>query len=140
MCVARTCGPQALVKQGKNIQAQESIRAALERAPENANAHANMGWSLSGTESTQKAMEHFREALRLEPEMEWARRGIVEAMKAHYFIYRWILNWFLWTAQIARTSPVWPGHRCLPGLHRAASCGSCQYPDLAPFINPLLIA
>ncbi len=41
-------------------------------------------------------MPHFREALRLEPNMEFARHGIVEAMKARNPIYRWILSFFLW--------------------------------------------
>ena len=41
-------------------------------------------------------MKHFREALRLEPNLEWARVGIIEAMKARFFLYRWLLSWFLW--------------------------------------------
>jgi hypothetical protein len=45
-------------------------------------------------------MEHFREALRLDPNCQWARQGIVEAMKAHHFIYRVMLGYFLWMARL----------------------------------------
>ncbi len=130
---------QALVKQGKNIEAQQSIRAALERTPDDAYSHANMGWSYLEQGQPEKGMEHFREALRLEPDMEWARRGIVEAMKARYFIYRWILNWFLWTAKLrdrAQFGLIFGAYIGYLVLGRIADAN----PVLAPFINPILIA
>lgn len=130
---------QALVKQGKNIEAQQSIRSALQRAPEDADSHANMGWSYLEQGQPEKAMEHFREALRLEPEMEWARRGIVEAMKARYIVYRWILNWFLWTAKLrerAQFGLVFGAYIGYTVLRRVAA----NNPTLAIFINPILFA
>lgn len=130
---------QALVKQGKNIEAQQSIQSALQRSPDDADSHANMGWSYLEQGQAEKAMEHFREALRLEPEMEWARRGIVEAMKAHYTVYRWILNWFLWTAKLrerAQFGIVFGAYIGYQVLRKVADSN----PVLAPFINPILIA
>jgi tetratricopeptide (TPR) repeat protein len=86
----------ALTKLGRREEAASNMEAALELNPENAVTHANHGWSLLHERKPKEAMEHFREALRLEPNMEWARSGIVEAMKARNPIYRWLLAWFLW--------------------------------------------
>jgi len=128
----------ALVKLGKNIEAQGALDTALKRAPEDAVSHANMGWSLLEQNQPQKAMEHFREALRLNPEMEWARAGIVEAMKARYFIYRVMLNWFLWMAKLQQNAQwgviigAYVGYRVLRSVAKAN-------PNLAPFIQPVLI-
>ena len=129
----------ALVKLGKNIDAQEALKTALKRAPEDAFSHANLGWSLLENNEPQKAMEHFREALRLDPQMEWARSGIVEAMKARYFIYRIILSWFLWMSKLQQRAQfgviigAYFGYQILNRVAR-------NNPALAPWINPLLIA
>ncbi len=77
-----------LGKLGRKTQAGATIDAALARNPENALTHANQGWTLLEKREPVKAMEHFREALRLDPQLDWARSGIVEAMKARNFIYR----------------------------------------------------
>ena len=55
---------------------------ALGRNPENAHTNANQGWSLLHGGQPGKALEHFREALRLDPDLEFARAGMVEALKA----------------------------------------------------------
>ena len=47
------------------------------------------------------AFDHFREALRLDPELQWARQGIVEAMKARNPLYRPILGFFLWISRLS---------------------------------------
>lgn len=90
----------SLVKLGRKAQAGATIDAALARNPENSLTHANQGWTLLEQRQPAKAMEHFREALRLDPEMEWARLGIVEAMKAKNFVYRAMLGYFLWMAKL----------------------------------------
>ena len=69
-----------LVRLGRKAEAGATIDAALAE-PEIALTHANQGWTLLEQRKPQKAMEHFREALRIDPELEWARVGIVEAMK-----------------------------------------------------------
>ena len=84
-------------------------------------------------------MEHFREALRINPESEWARQGIVEAMKAKFFIYGWLLRFFLWTSHLNRRAQFglmvggYFGYRILNGL-------ADRNPDLAPWIRPICIA
>ncbi|HET6881191.1 MAG TPA: tetratricopeptide repeat protein [Pirellulales bacterium] len=89
-----------LVKLGRKAEAGATIATALARNPEIALTHANQGWTLLEQRQPQKAMEHFREALRIDPEMEWARLGIVEAMKARHGIYRWMLMWFFWMSRL----------------------------------------
>lgn len=129
----------ALVNLGRREEAGATIGAALRRHPENAVTHANQGWTLLHEGQPKKAMEHFREALRLDPDSDWARRGIVEALKARHFIYRWMLAYFLFMARLSGRAQ-WAiiiggyvGYRLLGSLAR-------QQPELAPWIAPLLIA
>src|SRR5688572_7936906 len=91
----------ALVKLGRRNEAGAAIDEALARDPQNAVTHANQGWTLLHRGDPRKALEHFREALRLDPDLEWARAGIVEALKARYFVYRWMLAYFLWMARLS---------------------------------------
>ena len=130
---------QALVKLGNRAGAAATMNAALARRPDDPYAHANQGWALLHQGEPLKAMEHFREALRLNPEMEWARAGIVEAMKARNFVYRWILAYFLWMARL--------DGRVRVGLVIGALLGSWKIGDIVDkspqwgiVLLPLLIA
>ena len=91
----------ALVKLGRKAEAGQSIDVTLSKNPEDAVTHANQGWTLLEKQKPQEAMTHFREALRLEPNLEWARQGIIEAMKARFFLYRWLLTFFLWMSRFS---------------------------------------
>ncbi|HTD85491.1 MAG TPA: tetratricopeptide repeat protein [Candidatus Binatia bacterium] len=128
----------AMVKLGNRAGAGQTIGAALARNPEDAFTHANQGWALLHEGNPNKAMEHFREALRLEPNNEWARQGIVEALKARYFIYSIMLKWFLWMSRLPPNAQWlvliggWFGVRILRGIAKAS-------PQLAPVIYPILI-
>ena len=82
---------QALVQLNRRIEAGESLKWALAHDAENDRTHATLGWSLLEQGQSQQAMEHFREALRLNPDSNWARSGILEAMKSRNFIYRFFL-------------------------------------------------
>jgi len=92
----------ALVKLGRGEEAGQTIHAALSRDPENPASHANQGWALLHEGKPKEALEHFREALRLDPNSEWAREGIVEALKARNPIYATILRYFLWMQRLDR--------------------------------------
>ena len=91
----------ALAKLGRRSEAGATIGAALQRNPEDPLTHANQGWTLLHAGEHAKAMEHFREALRLDPNLDWARVGIVEALKARNFIYRWMLLYFFWMSRLS---------------------------------------
>jgi hypothetical protein len=85
-----------------------------------------------------KALEHFRESLRLDPANEWARHGIVEALKARNIIYAVMLKYFLWMARLSRGAR-WGiilggyfGNQLLASMARSN-------PAIAPWILPLRI-
>ena len=91
----------ALVKLGRRDEAAAAVEGVLSRNPESAVTHANRGWTLLHQNQPRPAMESFREALRLEPDNDWARSGIVEAMKARNPVYRGLLAYFLWMSRLS---------------------------------------
>jgi tetratricopeptide (TPR) repeat protein len=129
----------ALTRLGRTQEAAAAVEAALAREPENALAHANLGWNYLHQGNHTKALEHFREALRIDPTHDYAKMGLVEALKARYLIYRLILPYFLWMGrQSARLQwaiilGLFFGQRALSALARAN-------PALEPWVKPLLIA
>jgi tetratricopeptide (TPR) repeat protein len=91
----------ALVKLGRKEEAGLTIDVALAKDPENSVTHANQGWALLHAGEHKKALEHFRESLRLDPGNEWARQGIIEALKAQNIIYAGMLKYFLWMSRLS---------------------------------------
>lgn len=128
----------AMVKLGRKAEAGATIDAALAKNPDNAVTHANQGWTLLERGDPKKALEHFREALRLDPENEWARHGIVEALKARNLLYALMLRYFLWMSKLSHNAQ-WGiiiggyiGNRILGGMARSN-------PEFAPWILPLRV-
>jgi tetratricopeptide (TPR) repeat protein len=127
----------ALVKLGRREEAGYTMDTVLAREPENAVSHANRGWALLEQGERQRAMEHFREALRLNPQLEWAREGIVEALRARHFIYRLILRYFFWMSRLSGRAQwgviigLFVGMRLVRGVAQTN-------PVLNPFLTPLL--
>ncbi|MCX6952288.1 MAG: tetratricopeptide repeat protein [Verrucomicrobia bacterium] len=91
----------ALVRLGRKEEATATVDFALHRAPENGFSHANQGWNCLHRNDPKKAQEHFREALRLEPDLEYARSGMLEALKARNPVYRGMLAYFLWMGALS---------------------------------------
>ena len=128
----------ALVQLGRKAEAEQTLGSALANDPENALTHANQGWALLHRGDHRRALEHFREALRIDPELDWARSGIVEALKARHLIYRLMLRFFLWMGRQTRVAQ-WVvilgfvfGRQILASIARAN-------PALAPFLIPVLV-
>jgi tetratricopeptide (TPR) repeat protein len=128
----------AMVRLGRKSEAGRTIDTALSKNPDNSLTHANQGWTLLHHGEPKKASEHFREALRLNPQNEWARQGIIEALKARNFIYALMLKYFLWMAKFSRRGQ-WGiilagyfGNQMLAAVARTNS-------DIAPWILPLRI-
>jgi tetratricopeptide (TPR) repeat protein len=94
----------ALTKLGRQMEAVASVDAALRRDPDDALAHTNKGWALLHQGKPRAALEHFREALRIDPMSEFAKAGIVEALKARNPVYRWMLAYFLWMARLSNAA------------------------------------
>jgi tetratricopeptide (TPR) repeat protein len=91
----------ALIRMGRKDEAMQTVDFALERAPENAWSHANQGWNCLHRNDPKRAQDHFREALRLEPDLEYARQGMLEALKARNPVYRGMLAYFLWMGSLS---------------------------------------
>jgi tetratricopeptide (TPR) repeat protein len=128
----------ALVKLGRTGEAGATIDTALSRNPNNSATHANRGWLLLEAGKANEAIDHFKEALRLDPENEWARAGIVEALKARNPLYALILRYFLWMARLSRQAQ-WGvivggflANRVLTQTARAN-------PEIAPWLLPFRI-
>jgi tetratricopeptide (TPR) repeat protein len=129
----------ALVKLGRRGEAEAALRDTLALDPEDAFTHANRGWSLLHERKPKEAMEHFREALRIDPTLDWARAGIVEALKARNFVYRWMLAYFLFMSRLSSQAQ-WGivlggffGYQLVGNVARSN-------PGLKPFLQPLIVA
>jgi tetratricopeptide (TPR) repeat protein len=128
----------ALVNLGRKDEADQSIAAALARDPENAMTHANLGWALLHRGDSEQALTHFREALRLSPLSDWAREGIVEALKARNAIYRLMLRYFLWMSRLTAEEQ-WGVVAALSGVRRALRVIARQVPILYVILLPLFL-
>jgi tetratricopeptide (TPR) repeat protein len=123
----------ALVKLGRNREAAAGLEDALSRDPEDALSQANKGWTLLERGDYRGAQICFREALRLEPGLDWARMGMVTALKARNPVYRLLLNYFLWMSrfsprvQWALVIGLFIGYRVL-----------CSVAERTPLLQPLV--
>ena len=127
----------ALVRLGRRDEAGQAIGAALARDPDNAVTHANQGWALLHAGQPKEALTHFRESLRLDPESDWARAGIVEALKARNPLYRWILRYFLFMSGLsdrAQWGVIIGGYVAYRLLRGVAQSN----PEARPFVVPLI--
>jgi tetratricopeptide (TPR) repeat protein len=89
----------ALTHLGRKDEAAATIAGALQRAPENSLTHANQGWTLLHGNKPKQALDHFREALRLDPGNDWAREGLLTALKAQHLVFRLMLAYFLFMSR-----------------------------------------
>lgn len=86
----------ALTKLNKKEEAYETIKDVLTEDPQNSMTHANTGWAMLERNDHKQALLHFTESLRLNPGNEWAKSGMIEALKARYWIYRIFLRYMFW--------------------------------------------
>lgn len=82
----------ALTQLGQLPKAEADVQSLLAAAPDNHFAHAVQGWISLRQSHIPAALDSFRTALRLKPDLEWARQGLVEALKARNGFYRFILD------------------------------------------------
>jgi tetratricopeptide (TPR) repeat protein len=87
---------------GRREEAHRTLRTALTLDPENARSQASQGWNCLGRSDYGPALNHFREALRLDPGLEYAREGLVEALKAQYLSYRLVIRYLTWAAGLGK--------------------------------------
>lgn len=126
----------ALTRLGRRDEAGATIDATLQKDPDNSVSHANQGWTLLENRRRKDAMVHFKESLRLDPGNDWAKAGLVEAIKAGNPIYAIMLAYFLFMQKLPQGAQ-WGiilggyfGNRYLAGL-------SEDNPALSPWLLPL---
>ncbi|MEX1016125.1 MAG: tetratricopeptide repeat protein [Phycisphaeraceae bacterium] len=130
----------ALTQLGRTDAARSAITRATSQAPEDPLAHANQGWAHLHANQPAKALPCFREALRLDPEHEFARHGMVTALKARHLIYRMMLGYFLWMSRISPKARIGVviGVYILVRMLRATAMHAS--PAVAIVVWPVLIA
>jgi tetratricopeptide (TPR) repeat protein len=126
-----------LNKLGRKEEAKAILEGSLHRNPHNAYAHANQGWAELHGNNPKKAVVHFEEALRLEPNNEYARSGLVEALKSGNPIYRLFLMYLLWLGRLSpsvRWCIILGGYAAFRLVDRACY----TWPESAFFLKPLM--
>lgn len=97
--VCRNFRMLCLNKLGRADEVAASVEETLAEDPDNAFSHASAGWALLEADNHKQARVHFGEALRLEPGMDWARGGMLEAIKAKSVFFRLFLRYSFWIGQ-----------------------------------------
>jgi tetratricopeptide (TPR) repeat protein len=82
-------------------EAALSIAATIHTHPEDAFGHANQGWLWLERGQPKRARDAFQEALRLQPGLDWARRGMIQALKATNWFYGLFLRYALWMSKLS---------------------------------------
>jgi tetratricopeptide (TPR) repeat protein len=129
----------ALGQLGRRREADAALQGALAKDPENARTHATRGWGLLHQGQPDRALEHFREAVRINPELDWAREGVVEALKARHVVYRTLLRYFTWMSTLsdrAQWAVIIGGYLIYQGVRSVAR----DNPALQPFLVPVIVA
>lgn len=128
----------ALMKLGRAGEARGALEAQLARDPNDSRSHANIGWSYLEDGKRQEAMTHFREALRLDPNDEWARQGMLNALRSGNAISALMLKYSLFMSKL--------GSRAQWGIILAGYFGNRlltivgrQNPELKPWFLPVQI-
>jgi len=127
----------ALTHLGRKEEASATIAGALERSPENSMTHANQGWTLLHRNQPQQALEHFREALRLDPTNDWAREGLLTALKARNPVFRLLLAYFLFMSR-QRGAVRWVIILGILFGQNALRTVAKQHPELGIIVYPLV--
>jgi tetratricopeptide (TPR) repeat protein len=127
-----------LLKLNKKEESFQTIEGALRQDPNNAYTHANYGWGLLEKGDHKKALNHFKEALKNNPNYDYAQKGMMEALKAKYLIYRLFLRYAFWMGNLtAKYQWVF-----ILGFYfgtRAIGALADSNPALEPFLLPVMI-
>jgi tetratricopeptide (TPR) repeat protein len=128
----------AKVRLGQVVDARAELESSLSREPENAWTHANLGWAALERGEREKALECFRESLRIDPSLEFARSGMIHAIKLRYPLYGLFLKYMLWMQKLSGNGQ-WAvlvggfiGYRIVRQIAR-------QSPALAPWLTPIIV-
>lgn len=128
----------AQLKQNKKAESEETLKGALGENPEDSYTHTNYGWNKLEMGQHKEALEHFKEALRYNPNNSYAQSGMMQALQAKYFVYRWFLKYQFWIGNMAAKYQwyfiigFYAGTRLLRYV-------ADSVPALEPFLSPIVI-
>lgn len=109
-----------------------------DRFPLNSVARTGRAWTLLEAGLAKQARGEFEQALALDPSLEWAKEGLVLALKARNPVYATLLRYFLWMGRLPQRTQ-WVlligGFLAYNFLRRTAEA----QPSLKPLIVPLLV-
>jgi tetratricopeptide (TPR) repeat protein len=114
----------ALLKLDRKEEHLDADQQALKSNPMNPLTHASVGYSALQKGETDKAKNHFREALRIDPTNEFARQGMLQAIKATNLFYRIFLKYAFWMQGLkpqVRWAVIIIGYLMIQFLNRSAS-------------------
>lgn len=126
----------ALGQLGRADEAEAAVDETLAIDPDNAHSHATRGWQMLRQSNPEQALESFREALRLDPTADWARAGILEALKARKGLYRVFLRYALWMTSLTGRAR-WTMLIGLFVLARIVRGTLRVRPELLPLLGPV---
>ncbi len=92
---------RALARQGRREEAGSAATAALNYAADSSATQPAWACVALETNRPQEALAHFREALRLNPDSDFAREGLVEALKARFWVYRTFMRFVYWSGSLS---------------------------------------
>lgn len=127
----------ALLKLKKADAAYATIEKALSYNPSDSQTHTTFGYALLENGESKLSLIHFREALRLNPSNDSARRGIIEAMKSRYWVYKIFLQYAFWLSRL-KGNVQWGFIIGLYILIRIIDSIAASNPGTAPFLYPVI--
>ncbi|WCL50139.1 tetratricopeptide repeat protein [Leptospira sp. GIMC2001] len=128
----------ALLKLNRKKESFDTIDGALREDPNNAYTHANYGWSLLEKNEHARALEHFKEALLHDPNSGYAQLGMVQALKARYFLYRIFLKYSFWMERLS-SGGQWAFIIGFYVLTRILKSVAKSYENLYPYLIPIVV-
>ena len=91
---------KALSVLGRSAEAHQAIYESMSENSEEPLAQCASGWAMLRVGKVKEATEHFGEALRLDPNLEDARRGMIEALRARFPLYRAVIACRTWLIRL----------------------------------------
>lgn len=128
----------ALVGLGRREEAYQTIDKSLAADPNNSDTHANLAWGLLHHGESATSLEHFKTALKIDPTNEYAKMGMIEALKAKFPLYRYFLVAMLWLNKLKEKNQ-WA---LIIGSYlvlRVLSYIAQTYESLTPYLAPLIV-
>jgi Flp pilus assembly protein TadD len=123
---------------GDRSGAREAAQQAVSDDPDSPHGHASLGWVQLRQGKHREATDHFKEALRLDPDQEYAREGLLEALRARFLPYRLLLSFYTWLARHSEGMR-WAIVIGIFVLARIVRSIARSNPELMPFLAPVLV-